>query len=335
MKDIKVLFSGFIGRRLSKFGGYDKITDIPLKKKILLLEDYKIFSKKNTYSILSFIFLELFTNIFRFKYNITHYFYGEGTKLKIVPLFRIPQRFTVATIHMNIEDERKHKKRFLNYLRRCDGIIVLSSQQKKVLKEKYNIDSEFIPHGFYEPKFQYKEVSDMNDNNINKNKINIITIGVNYRDYETFLKVIEKYQDNEKFAFHLVGVPQRVKEQMKDYKICHIYDRLNDDEFYSIISDMDYGFLPLTFATANNTVMESQFLNLKGIYPNIEGIKDYAAPSPYNFFYNDINELYNIFDNLNKYTKDNYLYQFAKKNFEWKNIFTKIENYYSRIVNTK
>ena len=46
------------------------------------------------------------------------------------------------------------------------------------------------------------------------------------------------------------------------YKNAITYDWVDDNVYYTLLSKCDYNFLPLAFATANNTLLEAQFLGI-------------------------------------------------------------------------
>lgn len=333
---MRVLFSGFHDSNHSKSGGYDKITNIDLEKKILLSNNYiggnaPIASQ---WSRIPFYLLDIHTRMLRNRYDITHFFYGELTSLPFLPYHKSKKHKTVVTLHLRIEDH-KCINLYLNQLRSYDGIIVLSSSQKELLETKYGIKSTFIPHGFSRPEFKRVPVKDINDKSIDSSKINISTIGSNYRDIETLKYAIKEMVCNKKIQFHLIGVNENVKDFVKDMPNVSVYSRLDDDQYYTLLSQMDYNFLPLTFATANNTLLEAQYLNVKSILPKISGSSDYAAPAPLNLFYEDKTDLIKILSNLEKDRKDTRLEEFANLNFNWEVIYKQLSQYYSRLYNCK
>lgn len=327
---MRVLYSGFTYSGHSAMGGYDKITNIDLDKKILLRNVFQG-NKINLFGHqfnLSLISLELITKYLRRNYDIVHYYYGEYTRIPRIRLTKLKKNKSVISLHQDIN---LLSPKFVATLPQYDGIIVLSRQQQKLLKEKYGIDSVFIPHGFTQPQFLETIPADIKGNKFNPDKINILTIGQMYRDFDTYGEIIQKYGKNVKFHFHLVGVPERIKDLYKEHPNISVYPRLSDDEFYTLISKSDYGFLPVTFATANNTLLESQYLNLPSILPRIEGISDYAAPAPLNLFYNNLNELEAIFSGIEKRAKDDRLNRFAKDNFDWSVIYSQLKDFYSSL----
>lgn len=330
---MRILYSGFHDANHSRNGGYDKITHIDLEKKILLSNNY-IWGNvpiSSQFSRIPFYLLDIHTRILRNKYDITHLFYGELTSLPFLPYHKSRKHKTVITLHLKIEDHHCIDL-YINQLKKYDGIIVLSSGQKEILESKYGLKSTFIPHGFSKPEFKFAPVRDINNRGIDYGKINISTIGSNYRDFETLKYIVNKLASNEKVHFHLIGVPIDVKDFVKNNPNVSVYQRLDDDQYYTLLSLMDFNFLPLTFATANNTLLEAQFLNVKSILPNMAGISDYAAPMPLNIYYDNKTELIKIISNLEKGHKDSQLSKFAEQNFSWNVVYKRLSQYYSSLL---
>ncbi len=108
-----------------------------------------------------------------------------------------------------------------------------------------------------------------------------------------------------------------------------VYPFLDDDKYFTIFSLCNYSFLPLTFATANNTLLEAQILGVQSILPKINGVSDYADMQ-HNLFYENMNELCNLFLKLqiNQYHKE--IEEFSHK-FFWENIYSKLNDLYRNV----
>lgn len=328
---MKILYSGFIDPSHSAFGGYHNIINFPVDSKILLSENYPLgkIDKKYHLRKIPLWLLDFHTRILRKEYSITHLFYGEITMCPFIGYKKSKTHKTVITLHLDIEKQHLHSF-FIKSLRNFDGIIVLSSQQQKYYKEKYNIDTTFIPHGFDTPKFSFKIAKDKNGLTLNPKIINLITCGKNYRDYVLLEKTIKHYSNNNQIHFHIVGAPSEVKIKLMNEHNVSVYDRLTDDEYYSLIQSCDYAFLPVTFATANNALLEAQALGIRSILPNISGILDYAAPRPLNLFYSSFDTLIGIIDDLNKTKPSQELIKYSMK-FHWSNIFRELKQFYENL----
>lgn len=327
---MKVLYSGFIDPSHSAFGGYHNIFNFPHCGKILLSQDYFLGKLNRKYRLrrIPLGLLDLDTRKQRYNYDITHLFYGEITMIPFLPYSKDERHKTVITLHLDIEKQRFHSF-FLKNLKSLDGIIVLSTQQQEYYRNRYGIETTFIPHGFNTPIFNFKLPKDTRGDIVNPGYINLITSGKNYRDFETLSKVIDRFKDDRRFIFHLVGTPPDIKTRLKSYPNVRIYPRIDNDEYYSLIKSCDYGFLPVTFATANNALLETQAIGIKSILPYIPGILDYA--SEHNLFYNDYDELIETIDTLQKSSLSDEIISHAHK-FHWENIYRQLNDFYTELL---
>lgn len=238
-------------------------------------------------------------------------------------LFKYPHDRTyaaVATVHLNYHE---FTSRQINVLRSYDKVIVLNSREKEWMINR-GIDAEYIPHGFSRPVYQcnyfYKEQY--------CDKINICFSGVCYRDYQRLLALISFIQKRDDIRLHILGQREYIKRMLRkrNFPNVIVYDHLSDDDYYSLLSMCDYSFLPLTFASANNTLLEAQFLGVRSIVPRMEGIMDYAAVKD-NLFFSGNDELKNIVSSLKKEEMSTAVMEYAKR-FMWDKIYRETKKVY-------
>lgn len=322
---MKILFSGFRDKNHSSAGGYDKIVNLPgsyyVSDHDVPLGSIPVGQRGKSINL---FLLDLLTRCLRFKYDIIHIFYGDNI---IFPYLKLKRHKIVATIHLDISKRKRFPSLYVKALQNLDGVIVLSSEQVKLLKREYNINATFIPHGFSKPQFNICKIE------IDTlNPINIFFSGVNYRDKTTLIESVKYVKDKDlNIVFHIVGQKDdALLQKLRQYNNVVCYPRLSDDEYFTLLSSCDYNFLPLTFATANNALLEAQFLGVKSILPNIDGISDYAAPSPMNIFYNSLLELFSYLEILQKQEKQENLMKFSER-FLWKNIYDELNIFYSKL----
>lgn len=87
--------------------------------------------------------------------------------------------------------------------------------------------------------------------------------------------------------------------------------------------------MPVTFATANNALLEAQAVGIKSILPRIPGILDYAAID--NIFYDNIENLINLIDHLSKSSISTEIISHAQK-FRWENIYLQLDEFYRGLL---
>jgi len=318
----RILFVGYRDPYHSSAGGYDKITNYPGADVLLDIDvPFGFIPMHQRGKVINTICLDIIARSRKDKYDIIHYFYGD---MLLFPFHKVGGGKVVATIHMDLNQRVKLANEFIKTLQSLDGVISLSSKQKEELK-RFGINSTFIPHGFNEPIFIKKDMK------LDKDKINIVISGSNYRDEETMLSAINYCKENKpEVYFHLLGQSTIVKNRLLGYINSHCYPRLSDDEYYSLMSSCDYNFLPLTFATANNALLEAEFLGLRSILPKIPGIEDYAASEPINIFYSSNEDIERLFDELKKEVESKELKDYARR-FLWSNIYPQLEIFFNSL----
>ncbi|MHB9293768.1 hypothetical protein Holit_02898 [Hollandina sp. SP2] len=267
------------------------------------------------------------TKILRYNYDITHLIHTENQLY--LPFQKLKKHKVVGTIHLDI-----HHKIFSNYLihniKTLDALIVLKNDYVETVFNETGVETVFIPHGFDKPVFEKNIPRDIHNNSLNIEMINIAVIGTNYRDYNT-LDFIVKNTTNKDIIFHLIGQKQKMMERFKTNKNVLYYNYLNNDSYYSLLSTCDYNFLPLTFATANNTLLEAQSLGVTSILPKISGISDYAASFHQgNIYYNARDDLLEIVNGLKKNSIQEKLIKHSEK-FLWSEIFKKLDLFYNDV----
>ena len=318
-----ILYSGYRDNRHSQFGGYDYIAQKPLSD--YLNAAYLPFGKipvGKPGKRLNLYVLDFTTRLYKNKYDIIHLFYGDFMLFHNIPKRRKAQFIT--TIHMRAEDL---SLKTLSILKSYDAVVVLSSAQERFLRDN-GINAYFIPHGFNVPVFKKKDYAE-----IDCTKINVFYSGNNYRDFTTFVTVIQSMEhERSDVHFYAVGQTFERKEILLKHHNVTVCSYLDDDAYYSLLSDCDYNFLPLTFATANNTLLEAQNIGVVSVLPEIDGISDYAD-SENNLYYENVNDAVELFKDIAKpsIVKNEWLIHFAEK-FAWKNVYGQLEGLYTELL---
>lgn len=314
---MKVLFVGYRDMRHSKFGGYDYIAKFPDADYLDAAKlPFGFIPVGKRGKKLNLMFLDRIARLKSVGYNVVHYFYSDFMLFNNFPQKRNCE--FVATVHMKSEN---FSSRQIEILKSFDKVVCLSSSEEKNLRN-IGINAFFVPHGFNRPVF-----NNANIENFDKNKINLFYSGMNYRDFDAFVKIVDFSNEKELgICFYAVGQSKENKEKLflKDNVI--VCPRLSDDEYYSLLSLCDYNFLPMTFSTANNALLEAQSLGVSSVLPKISGVLDYASEKD-NVFYADISELEKLFMKIRKKSASESLVDFSEK-YAWYEIYKKLAQVY-------
>lgn len=319
---MKILFVGYKYLHHSKYGGYDWISKYPESDYFDICTVPFLgsrFMKKRGGRFVPAIAV-LLSIVLSHRYNVIHFFYADRCLPN--PRFVCKKTKVIATTHLRSDD---YSKKYINKLKRCDTVISLSSEERKKL-QTFGIHAVFLPHGFSTPQFTYRKPKYLFEK-----KINIFFSGSNYRDEQTFFYIVtQMHSRRPDIMFHTVGQCHDWKKRMSSMENITVYPFLSDDDYYSLLSECDYNFLPLIFATANNALLEAQALGITSILPKISGIEDYASEEG-NLFYESMDMLYSLCLNIKPSPKNSKLVDFARQ-FEWKNIYEKLRLLYEESV---
>lgn len=322
---MKILYLGNEISTHTKFGGYSHIKDYPNA-------DYLDISKicprfwnfGKPLKFINYILAVRKACKLSKKYDVIHSIYEDNYYF---PLFWKCRCKSVGTVHLDITGVYNPLRKFLlsKMLKKLDLLIVLSSEQEAKMKS-LGYNCAFIPHGFIKPKFNPINFASR-DIIFDECKINIFFSGNTYRDLDTLAKTMAEMQKREDIVFHVLSQKGENKNRFLKYKNAVVYDRVDDDTYFTVLSKCDYNFLPLTFATANNTLLESQFMGITSILPKLGGIMDYASTA--NLFYNSFDELLHLFNDLRKNTQSSKILKDAEK-YDWNYIYNQLEQVYTQ-----
>jgi len=252
--------------------------------------------------------------------NVIHFLYAESHLRILYYLIKklFPKTRTIATLHLPLDYYDINKS--LAALSHLDAIITLCNTQAKQVKQYFpNKPVFFIPHGVTYNKGVY-DLSTLEK----ESAFNLVTIGANYRDWDTLHTVISKVSSAiPKCHFHLVGLPESRKQPFISCENVTIHPRLSEIEYYSLLNRCHLLFLPLTFASANNALLEAYSVGLPALCTDLPGIHDYATPTLQTF--HDPDSAISLIDTYAKLSLENLREQRATtheagKRFLWKNI---------------
>ncbi len=318
---MRILYAGYRDRNHSKFAGYDYIVRYPgssyLDAGNLPLGSMPVGRRGKG---LNLMVLDCLARRERDRFDIIHYFYGDSCLFRQKPR-KCHARF-VSTIHLKAEALSMKK---LGVLRSHDGVVALSTAEAVRLRG-LGIRANFIPHGFSTPEFRRVCYG-----GFDSNMINVFYAGMNYRDFETFYKIARDCLEKRlPIRFYAVGQSPENKERLRDFRNVVVCPWIDDDAYYSLLSQCDFNFLPLTFATANNTLLEAQALGIVSIIPEISGIADYAERRG-NLFYSSFDEAATIFGGLSKSAPNVGLTVFSRS-FLWENVYLQLRAFYEDVL---
>jgi glycosyltransferase involved in cell wall biosynthesis len=290
---------------------------------------------------INMLYFDFYLKLIGSKYKIVHFLYPEfHLGFTLASLHHIKK---IATMHLKLD--WMHKRRlaefdsFKDYIyakikyrafSQLDGIITLSNANVHEAQICFpNAKVKFIPHGIHDNSHHFR----LFDNKANPFKI--ITIGRTYRDFEQYKTIVDYARQYEKnWEFHLVGAWSSWRNFFKDYPNVVVYAYLENDVYFSLLNSCHVHLLPLTFATANNALLEAHSLGVPSIITNLLSVKDYATSD--SRFFSDLPEAIHHLQSYQKMDKQtfNEIREQIKgeaQRFFWENIAQEVMHFYHEI----
>jgi glycosyltransferase involved in cell wall biosynthesis len=206
--------------------------------------------------------------------RILHFLYAENHLRLTYALARrvCPRARTLATVHLPLDYYSREKSKAA--LRRLDGLIALTRAFLKELRtELPEVRSWFVPHGIdYRPARRDPEAL------ARQSRVTVAVIGHNYRDWDTLEAIVDRARTQHPgWHFELVGVVGFNGEALRDRPNCTVHPRLDEAAYFRLMNASHVLLLPLTFATANNTLLEAYAAGLPAVCTDVPGLDDYAV----------------------------------------------------------
>jgi glycosyltransferase involved in cell wall biosynthesis len=242
---------------------------------------------------INFLLIDICTVLRAWRYKAVLLFYPEQTGYVSAPLLRLMGKKVIYVLHLG-EDywiERNDSwflelKRF--NLRFVNRFIVLTAQQKIVFGELFPGRVVTIPHGVCSAPLPEP---------ITPNAKNIAVVGDRYRDYDLLGRIIVAFKERHpEVKFHLVGMKFEKLNgaERLDNVVCHL--RLSAEAYLSVLNQSALLLLPLTFATANNALLEGLLAGVPVICNDVPGVVEYL-PGP-EFVFDSIEDAIVKYENI-------------------------------------
>ncbi len=151
--------------------------------------------------------------------------------------------------------------------------VVLSNVQAPPFRARFKDRVTFIPHGIW-----HRRNVPLGAGPSSK----ITIIGDSYRDYDLLIKTTKLFEDmHPEVEFHLVGIDKRRIDGGNAPRNIIVHARLDSEDYYGLIADSEFVFLPLTYAAANNALLEGLSLGVPVFSNDVEGVTDYLPSAAY------------------------------------------------------
>jgi glycosyltransferase involved in cell wall biosynthesis len=275
-----VLYSGFRHDHHNEGAGYDRVVPDGASYvcgNVLPFGKRPIGSKGRS---LNFLIVDVLTLFRGLRFPVIHYIYPENTAYVSALILKALGKRIVFTIHLS-EDFWVGKPSSLFYrlkqvnLRNADFVITLSRAQARHLHELFpDKKVRFLKHGMeFRTELLSGEIVASR-----RNKPKLVVAGSNYRDFD-MLKRISADLNRHGMELHLVGTGLSSEYFGEHAGNVVVHGRLSTNEYENLLLESFAMVLPLTFATANNALLEAHKFALPVVCSDIDGVNDYATSS--------------------------------------------------------
>jgi len=204
------------------------------------------------------------------KTHIIHHLDGEHSAQFLPQFFKRSRRGRpriVVTYHQPPDVLSKVIRRDL--VAALDCITVVSPDQAEFFQaltepEKVHLTLHGIDTGFFCPEQFLRD----------DGTFRCVTVGYNYRDYKVVRKVAKQLSSVKSIEFHVVSSRATGIEDLPNVRV---YNSVSDDTLRRIYQQSDVLFLPLTKATANNSLLEGMACGLPVLSTLIPSITTYTS----------------------------------------------------------
>lgn len=283
----RVLYSGFHYLHHNPGSGYDHV--VPDRRHYVNGERLpfadRLESTKPRH--LNFLLLDLITLVRALRYDTVHYFQPESTAYLSPWILRLLGKRIVYTVHLADSQwlgptRSTHHRIKQKSLRAAHAIVALSSQQREVFGQAFpDKVVGFVPHGFTFTDVDEPTV-ELFDTRTRPPR-RLVVVGSNYRDIDMLESIVQQ-RGSRDVRIELVGMDEASRSRFGRYAevVCH--PRLDADTYDRLLWESFALVLPLTFATANNALLEAYRCYLPAFLSRIDGVTDYAADGDRSLF---------------------------------------------------
>jgi glycosyltransferase involved in cell wall biosynthesis len=206
--------------------------------------------------------------------DIVHIISGDTMLDMLLRRRRLLPGSLVATFHFppeHVADRFERVQR--DELAQLDGAVVLASCDLATYRSWLGREKVIhVPHGIDIDVFQPAEF-------VPAERARFLFVGVHARDFEITHRVIDRCHRDRLAAEFLIVTPPFAASYFTGCDNVKIMSDISEEELISQYRSSDALFLPLTYSTANNSILEALACGVPVISTRIGGVPDYVDES--------------------------------------------------------
>ena len=153
--------------------------------------------------------------------------------------------------------------------------VLMSRVQMRPFEARFKERISFIPHGVWCSRVRRPLLQ-------NNASTRFLVIGNSYRDYELLKQVCMHFLTAcPEVTFHFVGLDRAKLTSLALMPNVTVHPRLASDDYYRLMASCELIFLPLTYASANNALLQGLAMGIPVICNSVEGVVDYLPDRGY------------------------------------------------------
>lgn len=200
--------------------------------------------------------LKVFYKTRKYGYSLVHSIYAEDQLNLLLDYRSNLKAALVGSFHLPFESLFIQKVLGSGYQKRysrIDAAMVVSRCMISDCEDWLGKGNVFyVPHGIDTGTFQpAKNQADKFQNST----LNVLSVGIHGRDWETVMEVSTQFTDNPKIKFSAI-VPHRIRDRFKNNPEIDLFSKISEAELIKKYQKADILFIPVKFATANNSLLE-------------------------------------------------------------------------------
>lgn len=340
----------------TKSGGYSRLrTEIPHSKIIQPRAYSNYFLKKNGRRIINRVLpsarhinlynigdliaeLNVFYEASRRQYSLIHSLYAED-QLNILLTYKKRLRTAlIGTFHLPPESNymrRVLKADKVQRFRNLDGAIAVSRSLATFYEDWIGKGKvTYIPLGVdidaFTPDLNLKSQTDTTP-------LHVLIVGSHGRDWSVIDKVMKAVKENDIPIRFTAVIRPSLRKRFDEHPEVQLFSDISEPELIALYRKSDVLLMPVTFATANNSLLESLACGTPVISTNTGGIPDYL--NNHSGWLMPNGDAYAIYNLLTELTFSRSLIREKKEaarqwaiNFSWENVANRISEFYKEVA---
>jgi glycosyltransferase involved in cell wall biosynthesis len=319
----RILYSGFEFSHVDPASGYHHV--VPDISRDYVNGDNLPCSRRSTrfQKHINYFLIDLLTIIRSFKYKGVFIIYPEHT-VYISPLvLKIFGKKVICAMHHSTSfwDQPTFLRRLKKFnLQFAYRLVALTEHQRIALSSIVPTPIACIPHGIWPADDTCQILG-------SKERYEIVVVGSNYRDFDQLKSIVELFHNEmPNVLFSIIGATSDQAKGFISMQNVVLHPYLDSSTYFERLRHADAMVLPLTFATANNALLEGLSIGLPVFCSNVAGVREYL-PDDQLVFDDEHDLLSQVRSFLEKSELERIKYSmFLKKNVERRFHWLQIQN---------